>query len=465
MNIISYRYIMLCVVSLGVLVGCNNKLDLKPDNSVETDLSTLNDVETLMRGAYTELGGQFGIASDGRGEGGELYGADFILMSELLGAGGEISWTGTFSTFREVESKAMTAGNTMIRNNWLRAYTVINICNNVLKGLTDLGETGTVTEGEAKFVRAAIYFELVRFFAKPWEAGGANTQDGVPLITAPTVTLDDAKGSVTRATVAAVYTQVIQDLKDAETLLAGVTEAGKANQYAVNAMLARVYLQQGEYDKARDQANTVIGSEVYNLNSNYKDNFSNEGFSAEDIFGITQNSNFNAGTSNGGLATFFGASAPFGDDRDEILINEPYFALFTDANDARAAFFTDPDDPNTLKWEDATKNIPVIRLAEMLLVRAECNERLGTAIGATPLVDINLLRTRAGAANFTMVDLATILAERRLELAFEGQRIHDIKRLQETVDGFAYNADELVLPIPQREIDVLGINQNDGYGN
>ena len=102
----------------------------------------------------------------------------------------------------------------------------------------------------------------------------------------------------------------------------------------------------------------------------------------------------------------------------------------------------------------------------MYLTRAECNFRLGTNIGATPAEDINdVIRDRVGQAAIP-VTLDNILLERRLELAHEGQRIHDVKRLKGSIDGFAYDANKLVFPIPIREINAVGpdiLKQNDGY--
>lgn len=100
----------------------------------------------------------------------------------------------------------------------------------------------------------------------------------------------------------------------------------------------------------------------------------------------------------------------------------------------------------------------------MYLTRAESNFRLGTSVGATPLADINLIRTRAKLPAATTVTLASILKERHLELAFEGHMLHDLKRNKANVGSLPYNSPKLILPIPQREIDVNPkLVQNEGY--
>jgi hypothetical protein len=110
--------------------------------------------------------------------------------------------------------------------------------------------------------------------------------------------------------------------------------------------------------------------------------------------------------------------------------------------------------------------IPVVRLAEMYLTRAESNFRLGSVIGDLPLNDINEIRDRAGLDDLLPLELNlnSILRERKLELAHEGSGIHDLKRLKGSADGLAYDADAMVLPIPIREINAnKGLEQNDGY--
>jgi hypothetical protein len=193
----------------------------------------------------------------------------------------------------------------------------------------------------------------------------------------------------------------------------------------------------------------------------------------ESIFEIQQNDQNNAGTSNDGLTTFY-ASLPVNGvsvGRGDVQVNNAFRDLY-DVNDARrrellylgvkgggARLYSG-------KWVDFGANIPVIRLAEMHLIRAECNFRLGSATGAAPIADINAIRARAGAPllDATKLTLDDILRERQLELAFEGVRIHDIKRLKQSTGTFAWNAPKLVLPIPKRERDANdALTQNEGY--
>jgi hypothetical protein len=118
------------------------------------------------------------------------------------------------------------------------------------------------------------------------------------------------------------------------------------------------------------------------------------------------------------------------------------------------------------KWNNLYGVVNLIRLAEMYLIRAECNQRLGTTVGATPLADYNVIHTRAGLDPATSVTLDAILYERRLELAFEGFKIHDMRRLHQDVGIRPYTDPKLIFPIPAREIQAnpgLKDEQNTGY--
>jgi len=105
-----------------------------------------------------------------------------------------------------------------------------------------------------------------------------------------------------------------------------------------------------------------------------------------------------------------------------------------------------------------------MRLAEMYLTRAECNERLGTSVGASPLDDYNMTHVRAGLPAAATVTLDEILMERHFELAHEGFLVHDLKRRHENCGTLPYNDVKMVFPIPQREMEVnTNLEQNPGY--
>lgn len=445
---------------LGV-TACDDRLNIKPLQSIDatTALSTEQDLQSAIVGAYGQLGGP------------SLYGTNYNLLAELQGAENYITWRGTFAGYREVANKIQRFDNSEANRTWLNSYQAISTVNNVLANLdksTD-ADAKKVIEGEARFIRGIVYFELVRFYALPWGAVAGNTQPGVPLVLTPSNTVEQANTQTPRSTVAQTYAQVVDDLTKAAALLPA-DNGTRADKYSALAFLARVYLQQSDYAKALDAANQVISSGNFRLNPGVSAVFRNRNTS-ESIFEIQQNDQNNAGTSNDGLTTFY-ASVPTSDGgsvgRGDVQVNTSFVNSYS-ATDARRTelFYIGFKGANryyTGKFTDFGANIPVIRLAEMLLVRAECNLRLNSTVGATPAADLNAVRTRAGLPAIAAPTIDDVLRERQLELAFEGLRIHDIKRLRQSTGTFAWNAPKLVLPIPKREIDVNpAITQNEGY--
>lgn len=439
---------LLVGASVIFMTACDSRLDVKPTQSIDqaAALSTSQDVEVTLVGAYD------GLSST------NLYGGAIQYSGDLLGDDAEVRFGGTFSTLDELWRKTMTTTNGQTQSSWLQAYTTINRANNVLAALdkVEAGKKSSV-EGEARFIRGLVYFDLVRLWAKAWGDGDNNTNLGVPLVTTPTLIVTEADNRP-RATVAAIYAQVIEDLTKAESLLGNITNAGFASKNAAQAILARVYLQQGNYAAARDAANKVITSNQFALTPTFEEAFADATNDSEMIFKIIVTDQ------DGGndLNTFYAPSTFQG--RGDIRIQAKHLALYG-ATDSRGAFFVRASNNNfTAKFLDQYGDVPVVRLAEMYLIRAEANQNLGTSVGATPLSDINLVRSRAEATTLTSVNLNTIIAERKLELAFEGQQVHDAKRLKRSIGTFAFNDNKLVIPIPQREIDTnKALVQNPGY--
>jgi starch-binding outer membrane protein, SusD/RagB family len=442
--------IIVMMAFLAIFSGCDKLLDLEPSQSIDENeaLTTDTKVKSVLKGAY------FQMADDG------LYGGCLLRNSELLAGDGELFWVGTYGGPRQIFNKAMNAANEDVRIQWLDAYLVVNSANNVLSALDIvLAEDRDRVEGEALFLRSYAYFDLVRYYGSQYVPASTNNQFGVPLILTPTKGGVSEANYVGRATVQAVYDKVVADLIKAASLLPEDNDV-YASSGAANALLARVYLQQGEYAKARDAANTVISADFYQLLPAYSAVFNNDNNSSEDIFAIqiTPQDRFSA------MTEFFSVPDYGGRDGD-IVIEEGHLNLY-DFEDERLALFFIYDGYMSGKWNNQYGVVNLIRLAEMYLIRAECNFRLNTSIGATPLADYNTIHTRAGLNAATTVTLDDILLERRLELSCEGFMIHDIRRLNGTVGTIPYNDPSLLFPIPARELEanpILKTQQNPGY--
>jgi hypothetical protein len=442
------------ILSLLLFWGCDSLLDTEPQQSISEDqaLTTSSNVQAVLYGAYDNFGG------------GDLYGGHFYMLPDLMGISGDAQWSGTFEGPTQIFQKSMLVDNENATATWLDAYTAINVANNVLSALdvVDQADRDRV-EGEAKFIRASIYFQLVRIYASDYNEDPS--APGVPLVLEATRGIDESS-NVSRSTVQQVYDQVISDLSDAESLLPA-SNGEFATNYAAKAMLARVYLHMGDYTNARDMAHDVITNGGYSLVGSYANAFNNSNTNtSEDIFATQVTSQ--DGVNN--LQLFY-ASQQFGG-RGDIEIQQQHLDKYPAGDERLALFYTDPIDGTTRtgKWQNQYGNVNVIRLAEMYLIRAEANFRLGAPFtGQAPFQDLNELRSRANAPTYTALDnitLQDILDERLLELAFEGHILFDIKRTGGTVGTTSWDADNLIFPIPQREMDAnSNLTQNDGYGS
>ncbi|MBK9491424.1 MAG: RagB/SusD family nutrient uptake outer membrane protein [Haliscomenobacter sp.] len=446
-----FKNIAPALLALVFAAACENKLEIQPTQSIdETNaLSTSQDVQVTLTGAYAGLGD------------GDVLGGGIQYTAELVGDNGEAIFNGTFSTLDEIWNKAITTRNAVVRDIWLDSYNTINRANNVLSAL-DVVKDGTreVVEGEARFIRGITYFSLINLFAKTWGDGDNNANPGIPLVTTPTRSITE-EDSRPRASVQAIYTQILEDLTKAEALLPATDagdDASRATRIAASAILSRVYLMQGNYALARDAANRVIAAGARTLEDSFEDVFATGGESNEIIFRLAVSDQ--AGVNN--MNTFYAPVAAQG--RGDIYVTNKHLALY-EANDVRADFFTEEAGlPYTNKFSDQFGDVLVVRLAEMYLTRAECNQRLGTSTGATAAADVNRIRARAGLGALGTVNLAAILKERKLELAFEGNQLDDVKRTKTSVGALPFNDNKLVLPIPQRELDTnKNLAQNPGY--
>jgi hypothetical protein len=430
--------------------GCDKLLNLEPYQSISENIALDSDVnvKSVLQGAYSQF--------DDAG----IYGGNLLRNSELLGANGECFWAGTYTGPRQIFNHAMNSSNDDATSHWNNAYEVINICNNVLSALAVVNdEDRDRVEGEALFLRSLMYFDLVRFFAQQYDAATSATALGVPLVLTPTRGINSAS-YVGRNTVGDVYAKVISDLISAASKLPEENDV-YATSGAANALLARVYLQKYDYAKARDAANTVIGSGLYSLQGSYADVFNNDENTSEDIF-ATQITTQDLGSS---MTEFF-STPDYGGRGGDIDILPAHLSLYSVGDQRLDLFFLGYGAMRSGKWNNVYGVVNLIRLAEMYLIRAECNFRIPSTIGATPLADYNAIHTRAGLAAKASVTLADILLERRLELSFEGFMIHDARRLHNTVGGLPYNDPKLVFPIPLRETEAnptLRAQQNPGY--
>jgi hypothetical protein len=251
------KYINIMAAFLLVLsaASCKKQLEIDPKQQIDANvaLNTTADVQNALIGAYTHLAT------------GDLYGTNLVMLPDLYASDSYLTWRGSFTSYRNIANKAIISNNVDVTRTWITAYAAINTANIVLSALNVVNDANTknVIEGKALFIRGIMHFELVRLYALPYDASTPNNNLGVPIMTKPVKAVENVNNTVTRKTVAEVYTAVENDLTTAITKLASVND-----QYAAKAFLARVYLQEGKYALARDLANDIISNGPYSLITN-----------------------------------------------------------------------------------------------------------------------------------------------------------------------------------------------------
>ncbi|HET9486634.1 MAG TPA: RagB/SusD family nutrient uptake outer membrane protein, partial [Chryseosolibacter sp.] len=384
----------------------------------------------------------------------------------------------------------------VIRSTWRNYYNIINRANMLLAKI-EPADVAVVKNkdrhiGEAKFLRALAYFDLVRIFGD------------VPMITTP-IGIEDSYQS-RRIPVATIYQDVIiADLLDAETKLPpGYTgsNVGRATQGAAKSLLGKVYLTIGEFAKAESklQEVTTMG---YALLQNYNDlfNYTKNEHHSEYIFdieyeeGMSEGSNFtnNFLPKNPGLTAFYKVT---GGGNDANNPPQSLFALFapgdlrkevTAANghyDANGNFvllvpsanasstFTKKYMVPVIVSGDSKANWKVLRYADVLLMYAEALNENGKTTEA--LGYLNMVRARAGLAGYADLNQSDtremIYLERRLELSFEGHRWFDLLRTGRALSVMApygMKPNMTVFPLPLSQVQLINdpaiFPQNEGY--
>lgn len=461
------KHLFIALIFGVAFSGCGDLLELEPQASISDDiaLSTPDNVETALVGGYSALGGS------------NAYAGHYIFLTDIFAAPtDEIFFNGTFLQPREVNAKSILIDNSYISGYWATSYNIINRSNNVLGALDVFGNDTArrnQVEAEARFLRAAAYYNLVIAYGKAYNDGNPQNNPAVPLILSPTRAVDETL-EVPRASVAEIYDLVLTDLTAARDNLPD-SNGFLADTYVASAMLARVYLSMGNYAQAGAQAQRVIASGNYDLFDDISENYVRTQNGSETIFAI-QNT---ATTFSNDMAVFYAPTSSFG--RADVQVRDPHLDNYEDG-DVRATLFVETTRGRmTMKYASSDPsvdprrtNITVLRLAEMHLIRAEANVRLtgsGSAGigGVTPEDDINAIRARVGLSPIASVTLGDVLQERRNELMFEGQLLNDLKRLEGTTTDLnqevvAWNSNRMVFPIPEREMNVnSNLVQNPGY--
>ncbi len=490
-----FKITFLAIASAFMMSSCTDDfLEKVPPDTINTSNypKTADELITMVNGAYQPL--QWPKLYNMR-----MWTTDIFAGNSEVGAGGGSDGIETTQLANFVTS----SDNAGVLDLWRGPWPGILSSNIVLKEGTKLNIDQDIKNrcmGEAYFLRAHYYFLLVRFFGD------------VPLITEP----QDIQGDLypARAPKEDVYKQIISDLEQAIELLPtkqqlAEIDNGRATKGAAMGTLAKVYLTRGEWQKVVDLT-AQLDTMGYTLNADYSDNFNPDKengveslfevqYSGSDKYDFWSNENQSSWTSafmgpRGAnfVAGGWGWNQPTqefvdsyeaGDQRKAKTIfyegcptfdgkeYKPSYSM-TGYNVRKflVPFSAYPD------YNKSPLNFPILRYADVLLMRAEALNELGqTSLAAVPL---NKVRNRAGlaAVSGSLSQSAfreKVLHERRMELAFEGQRWFDLIRVQDGQYGLNFlhsigktnaAAKHLLLPVPQIERDRNpNLTQNPGY--
>jgi len=488
--------IIFAVLGIVLLSSCEGFLDVKPSNSAasETSITTVADAKVAINGLMRKM-----TSSD-------YYGRNFLMYGDAKGGDFAISSQGRGLDALYVFNHSATSNS--FSGFWSQLYNNILQANNLILNIAEIEAAGKGSvalseyKGQALTARALMYFDLVRLYGKPYTMD--KTSLGVPLILEPL----DASAQPTRATVEAVYTQVMKDLTDAELLLTKTVSAATKcylNYYSNKAIQARVNLTMGKYPEALAAAEAVITSTKFTLysNSNWVGSWSGP-FGTESIFELAINV-AEADLLTGSLGYYLMRQAKKTGAMGWFMASDFYLnRLNEDPTDVRWGIM-EADETSTSsaprlgscvkysganlmgdKGSPSAVNIKVIRLSEMYLIAAEAAFSQTTPDKVKASTYLNAIRKRApalAASTSTTVILNMIIDEKSKELFAEGQRYFDMIRLNRTIvfnDDFIKPAViithrgtsidrtfyKAILPIPKSEMDAnpaIAVQQNTGY--
>lgn len=390
---------------------------------------------------------------------------------------------------RAISGLTHDASNDRMEQLWRQSYDAINAANIAIDRIAVIPE-GKITAdlrvrltNEAKFLRALHYFNLVRWFGD------------VPVVLHEPKDLSPGELYVSKSPQADVYRQIISDLSSAENLPApgqyGKNDIGRATSGAAKSLLSKVYLTQQDWAKAAAKSKEVIDANWYGLFDDFADVFSTASKNGKEHIFSAQFLG-NAGYQGNSLAS---RSAPNevpginGDYADALHKQGKLYESFSDDDTRKAVTFivsmVSPTDRKTYDFEphfhkyydpavtgnqgQSSKNLPIIRYAEVLLIYAEAaNELNGPTAAAYDAID----KVRARAHVPKLADVApslslsafrdSVFQERRKELVYEYQRWFDlvrrgpdyyVKTLQAAGKTLAAPR-HIRFPTPQRELNL-----------
>jgi len=459
------------IVSI-LLIGfssCTSWTEIKPEGLLLEDeaVKSGQDVVRIVNSTYDALANRLNGTAQ--------------IYNDLLGD--ELADYNISGDRREMYTRGVIPFNSSSNDNYKGIYRCIfraNTCLDYIQKFDDLTATEKSTlEGEIKFIRALSHFEIAKVYAHPMgtsplvNANGG--QSGIPLRTK--VTIDP----VLRSSIAETYSKIAEDLIAAIALLPvshplNKTKKVYADKDAARALLAKVYFQSNQYQKAIDVLNTLLNNTNYQL-SDSLNHFDNQSFSKEYLFQFVS-----TGTGDNRAGGYTGNYRS-----DNVAVPNlqisllAYKYMMQDTTDKRIGLIKvinkgKPEEVyGSNKFNKDFFDVPYLLLTDMYLMRAEALAITGQNL-STAAADVNKIITRsylnATAKLLTGSELADVIKfrvreERRREFLLEGDRIQTFKRIganneiqtPNTMRNAAFNCNGLIFAYPQTEV-TIGFSQN-----
>lgn len=444
--------ILALVVSITAS-SCKKFLDTKPEDPflIETGdaLKTEQDFQALLNSCYDVLRSNW--------LNGHLQSLSELMATDVNG----LAFSGdNLAFFNRSTNRFMDTNRNLWKQGYFAAYRSNVLLSEIDKKSDFSADFVSRVKAEAKFIRALVHFDMVRMYAQPYGYTADNSHLGVP------IRIEANTDPIPRSSVKAVYDQIIADLKEIENVLPESNDV-YATKYAAKALLAKIYFQMNDYQNAYNYANEVIGSGKFPLENDLTKRF-DLGVATEYIFYLKSTVIGNTG-----------ASAYFGNFNSinaaqYAFIDSEYLFYATDTTDLRLTnwFTLQGERYVSTKFNNGELiNNPVLHTTEMLLIKSESAAELGQEAEAKS--DLTLILERAGIDgnidlnSMNSIQLITeIRNQRRKELVFEGNRLHELKRIGAasrlgvtaapivnlTIRGAAWDCPGLAVQLPDQEL-------------
>jgi hypothetical protein len=474
-------YTTIVISTLFLTTSCNKDfLEVKPQQSVLTQ-----DVFNSMATSRAAVNGLYSMMQSY-----SYYGRDAMVIPEVLSDNATRS-VKSGNRYTGMNTVTHTATDANVSRMWSQMYQVVTNANAIIANEDNIKNVASALEkeeaaqlvGEAYAVRAFVYSDLMKFFARPLSFTSDGSHLGVPLVIKPIVNITEVIYPP-RNTAKEVYDQIDKDLNDAITrlplngnVLSNATVNNtlfkiRMNRFSTLALKARIAVYKADWENAADAASQVIASGKYSLYTfgAILQDFRTQN-SGESLFEIANNTNDNPGTdsyaylcSQQGYGEMLGTTQAMNSKSTGTTLStfKGLYEIYS-ATDVRRNFIAlgnrnsiggETKVPLPIKYVNIStymENIKIIRFAEMYLIRGEANARLAvknsnSTLLASSLTDINTIRKSRDTASATKpynaviagvppvgsisanAFLDSIIVERRKEFAFEGQRLFDLNR-------------------------------------